>query len=393
MTNIIPVVINNQHIGEIIKTTDEVVFNYQTSNNNDFVSLTMPVRSKSYVNNKLFPIFEMHLPEGYLLAVITKHFAKITDITDDFSLLKLLSNSIYGRVSYQAKNEIKPIVLTDLLHPKSERLFDELVDKFALHSVISGVQPKVVVKVSDDVKNKVTLPCKDYIVKSWGNDYPQLAINEYYSLLIMKYAGVKTPEFYLSDDAKLFINKRFDIADDSEYLGFEDACVLQAKQGSDKYSGSYEQLSKTLKTFISPKYKKQALIDFFKMIVVNNLVQNGDAHLKNFGVLYKDNENIKLAPAYDIVCTTIYLKNDVPALTLGGTKKWASKQMLFDFGKRHCELTTKELYLTYDECILAVNKVGKEIQKRIPNEKNTAIKEFLLGFYQLIFDKDYFELD
>jgi hypothetical protein len=67
--------------------------------------------------------------------------------------------------------------------------------------------------------------------------------------------------------------------------------------------------------------------------------------------------------------------------------------MLFDFGKRHCELTTKELYLTYDECILAVNKVGKEIQKRIPNEKNTAIKEFLLGFYQLIFDKDYFELD
>lgn len=43
----------------------------------------MPVRAKSYDLPYLMPIFEMHLPEGYLLSLIKKHFAKITT-TDDF---------------------------------------------------------------------------------------------------------------------------------------------------------------------------------------------------------------------------------------------------------------------------------------------------------------------
>ena len=101
----------------------------------------MPVRAKSWNSKDLHTLFEMHLPEGYLLSIIKKHFSKFTK-TDDFGLLKLMSPSIKGRVSYEQdlKVELKPLVLDDLLHSSNEKLFDELVSRFALNSPISGVQ-------------------------------------------------------------------------------------------------------------------------------------------------------------------------------------------------------------------------------------------------------------
>ena len=38
---------------------------------------------------------------------------------------------------------------------------------------------------------------------------------------------------------------------------------------------------------------------------------NGDAHLKNFGVVYDDGQGeARLAPAYDLVTTSVYLSKD-----------------------------------------------------------------------------------
>ncbi len=126
--------VENSATGTIVKSQSEFVFNYLPhSKAEQFVSLTMPVRDKSYVNPELHPIFEMHLPEGYLLSIIKKHFAKITD-TDDFGLLTLLSASIRGRVQYESKemSSLVPLHLEDVLHPSNPKLFDELVQKFAL---------------------------------------------------------------------------------------------------------------------------------------------------------------------------------------------------------------------------------------------------------------------
>jgi serine/threonine-protein kinase HipA len=41
----------------------------------DLVSLTMPVRTESYVwDDRLPPVLQMNLPEGYLLQVLQEHF-------------------------------------------------------------------------------------------------------------------------------------------------------------------------------------------------------------------------------------------------------------------------------------------------------------------------------
>lgn len=379
MSDSLHVKVSNELVGTLVLENNEYIFDYSTQKQENFVSLSMTTRTKSYVNNKLHPIFEMHLPEGYLLSIIKKHFSKITK-TDDFGLLKLMANSINGRVGYETDTNSTPqtLSLEKLLHPNNKNLFDELVNKFALNSPLSGVQPKVLAKVED----KGTLPLQEYIVKSWGEEYPHLALNEYFCMSAVKYAGIEVPEFYISDDYKLFIMKRFDIKESGNYLGFEDMCVLQAKQADDKYEGSYEQIAKTIKIFVSPKNKKKSLSNFFKMIVINNLLQNGDAHLKNFGLVYEDLTDIKLAPAYDVVCTTMYIKNDISALHLLGSKKWWTKEFLLRFGKESCDLTNKEVNALYGECISAIEKTKIEIETKITSEKSLHAKEFLIELAQ-----------
>jgi serine/threonine-protein kinase HipA len=365
--------VNLNRVGELIKENEEFIFSYTSENKDDFISLIMPIRQKPYIHNKLHPIFEMHLPEGYLLSIIKKHFSKLLK-TDDFGLLNIMSPSIKGRVSYESDflRVETNLTLDDLLHSKNDNLFDELLDRFALNSALSGVQPKVLATI----ENKATLKIDDYIVKSWGDEYKELALNEYYCMKIVKLSNIEVPEFYISDDEKLFIMKRFDKIEDS-YIGFEDMCVLMGKQRDDKYEGSCEQVVKTIKTFVSSQNKKSSLLEFFKMTYLNYRLKNGDAHLKNFGLIYEGINNIKLAPAYDVVSTTVYIKNDIPALLLLGSKKWWDKKYLEKFGIQTCDLTKKEIENAIAECEKAVNIIKNEIIMRLQIEQNEDKKEIL----------------
>ncbi|MDH7553409.1 MAG: HipA domain-containing protein [Spirochaetota bacterium] len=77
------------------------------------------------------------------------------------------------------------------------------------------------------------------------------------------------------------------------------------------------------------------MIQLYKMIVMNYILKNGDAHLRNFGVLYEhDMTKIRLSPAYDVVTTVVYIYKDKPALTLCGRKLWASLHELKKFGQK-----------------------------------------------------------
>lgn len=204
-------------------------------------------------------------------------------------------------------------------------------------------------------------------------------------MLTAKKAGIEVPEFYLSDDDALFIMRRFDIDHNGKPLGFEDLCVLQAKSREAKYSGSYEQIAKTIKIFTSPAYKMSSLQQFFKMVVLNNRLQNGDAHLKNFGLLYENIHSIRLAPVYDVVSTTFYVKNDIAALTLLGSKKWWDRKFLIRFGVETCELSVKQANHLYDECELALSSVNKEVKTRLeiePIPEKRILLEHLSGLME-----------
>jgi serine/threonine-protein kinase HipA len=312
------------------------------------VSVTMPMRLPSWdVRFGLLPIFEMNLPEGALRERLRLAFAKATGTFDEFDLLGVVGRSQVGRIRYTGEKEQLhddvPFQSVDeiLSQRRDGGLFRYLLDKFAPSSGISGVQPKILVR-DDSALHRMTDRLSEshrgatHIVKFWEqHEYPQLAANEYFCLKVAEKCRLEVPPFRLAEDALALVIDRFDLRPDGTYRGFEDFCVLNARRTDEKYRGSYEtSIMKRFAQFVNSPHLGEDLERLFTLIAVNCALRNGDAHLKNFGIVYDDVEGeARLAPVYDLVTTSVYLPNDSLALTLNGTTKWPSTRELQRLGE------------------------------------------------------------
>lgn len=292
----------------------------------------------------------MNLPEGFLLSRVMARYQKTMDI-EDMNLLAVTSTPAAGRVwaslpGERAATAQPPITLREILaHRGAEDLFDELLERYATSS-ISGVQPKVVVPerpVHGDAEalERAAIKAPDLIVKSADVGYPGLAENEYICMSIARHVGLDTPEFWLSEDRSLFVIRRFDLGPKG-YLGFEDLAALTGKHPSKKYEGTYGDVARAIGDFTAPMHRHRSLEAFFRVLVFNCIIRNGDAHLKNFGILYGDPgtaaHDARLSPVYDLVCTTAFIPRDVLALSMYGSKGWPDGRTLERFGKEACEV-------------------------------------------------------
>ena len=151
-------------------------------------------------------------------------------------------------------------------------------------------------------------------------------------------------------------------------------CSLQGLGTSQKYHGSYERVASSIRDFVSGEKLMIARKQFFSMLVLSAMVKNGDAHLKNFGVLYRSSTGVvTLAPAYDIVTTAVYIRNDVPALTLAGAKKWWNRKTLEQFALVHLSLPVAMIAEIFEQTATAVLGVRAEIQ--VHCAEHAAFKE------------------
>jgi serine/threonine-protein kinase HipA len=315
------------------------------------VSVTMAVRTASY--NAVFgllPIFEMNLPEGVLRERLRLAFAKATGTFDDFDLLGIVGRSQVGRIRYTGETEAPledvPFQSVDEILQKNRGgdLLRYLVDKFASFSGISGVQPKIMVRDEDafaafsQLEHRLSQSYRGatHIVKLWEqNEYPQLAANEFFCLRAAEKCGLEVPPYRLAEDGLALVIDRFDLRPDGTYRGFEDFCVLNARRTDEKYRGSYEtSIMKRFAEFANSSHVGEDLERLYSLIVLNCALRNGDAHLKNFGIIYDDVEGeARLAPVYDLVTTAAYVPKDSMALTLNGATQWASAKELRRLGQ------------------------------------------------------------
>ena len=315
------------------------------------VSVTMPVRLSSWdIQYGLPPIFEMNLPEGVLRERLRLAFAKATGTFDEFDLLGIVGRSQVGRIRYTGQkeqlHEDVPFQSVDeiLEQRRGGDLFRYLIDKFASFSGISGVQPKILVRDEtasvplSKAKQRLSQSYRGatHIVKFWEqNEYPQLAANEYFCLKVAEQCGLDVPTYRLAEDGLALVVDRFDLRPDGTYRGFEDFCVLNALRTDEKYRGSYEtSIMKRFSEFANSSHVGEDLERLFTLIVINCGLRNGDAHLKNFGIVYDDVQGeARLAPVYDLVTTSVYLPKDSVALTLNGTTEWPSVKELQRLGE------------------------------------------------------------
>ena len=313
------------------------------------VAVAMPLKKRAYQNGALFPIFEMNIPEGFIRYRITERLRKQIRV-DEMLFLALQGNTGIGCISYSTRGveaeEMSAESLAEILAWQgSNELFEELVNRYLLQSNISGVQPKILVPESIETVNRGAIILPSLIVKSGGDEFPQLAINEFICMQLAKSCQIETPEFWLSDDQHLFVMRRFDLNDDASCRAMEDMAVLQGKSTNDKYRSSYESISKVLHFYSSNLNADNRTL--FKMLVHSCMVGNGDGHLKNYAMLYDDSDDMRLSPLYDVVNTQIYNPADTLALNLGKSKSFPERKPIIDFGKsigvKKCEDIVDEM--------------------------------------------------
>ena len=344
------------------------------ANQNRAVSLSMPKRVQSYDwHSGLLPIFEMNIPEGALRERLVRSFAKAIGTFDDFDLLSLVGRSQLGRIRYSAmsaalEDEVPFQSVDEILRARrGGNLFDVLLEQFAPYSGLSGVQPKVLIRDEvkfsrDKARRSSSIRAATHIVKFWDpREYPELAANEYFCLRAARLSGLEVPINMLSDDGDALIIERFDISDDG-YLGFEDFCVLNGVGAVQKYAGSYEsKLFKRAADFVAPTDQPKALRALFELLVLNCALRNGDAHLKNFALIYNDVFGpTRVAPVFDLVTTTAYLPKDTMALTLDGSTRWPDAKRLMQFGQLRAGLSPTCINRIFEKTADAMHDVSKE---------------------------------
>ena len=355
------------------------------------VSLVMPYDPTPSVSNVLHPIFDMNVPEGFLADQIKRRMARHMQV-DDMRLLSVIGGNQIGRLSYvnpvEALTTVRAQVgLQDILSADtSQSVFDFLVDTY-FESGISGVQPKVLVPDLDKLTgDRKTMPSSDLIVKSGAEEYAHLAQNEFLCLEAARLAGLETPPFWLSENGELFVMERFDLTP-SGRLGFEDMAVLLGlyKDPHDnyKYSQSYETLAAVVNQVCRHAEPVRELERFFSSVCLSVMVRNGDAHLKNFGVIYTHPdalETVRLAPVFDVTTTTVYehynpksgrsLVDRTLAIKMNKVKTYPDRQQLIEFGRKHCGV---------DKPALIIERIADAMDQALAINEHRIDGELLKG--------------
>jgi serine/threonine-protein kinase HipA len=199
---------------------------------------------------------------------------------------------------------------------------------------IQGVQPKLSAMLDTKRQSFVIVDVGgEYILKPQSHLYSELPENEDLTMRLASVVGVEIPIhglIYSKDGSFTYFIKRFDRQRNKQKLAVEDFAQLLQKTRDTKYDSSMEQIIQVIERFCTfPMVEKLKL---FKLTLVNYLLGNEDMHLKNFSLI-RSKGKVELSPAYDLINTTIALKNPIEelALPLAGKKRNLTKKIFLEY--------------------------------------------------------------
>ncbi|MHB1512948.1 MAG: type II toxin-antitoxin system HipA family toxin [Acidiferrobacter sp.] len=340
----------------------EYTFSYLPgTKEDDAVSLTMPV-NEDYSDPFMIipPALQVGFPEGALLEAIHRIAGKVLKIDDDFDVLALVGQNMVGRVRVLPQGQSPDTgpalsaghAVSELLRSPSTTapLLEKLIERLAAQTGLSGIFPKTF--AAAPLRGPLSFPVGDAILKLETSEFPGIAIVEHICLLACRAAGIPTADSELAVNGRALLVTRFDRREDGQRLGFEDFCSLSGLPRTAKYASSMASVGRVLEMYC----QDPALDTLFTMVVMNTLLRNGDAHLKNFGLVYDDPRYPALAPAYDVVSTVAWIREDQPALPLqqNGPLSWPTTEDLLVFGETICRLSRQDMMPILKRCQEAI---------------------------------------
>jgi serine/threonine-protein kinase HipA len=337
-------------------------------------------------NQRLHPTLSNLLPEGSLRELIAQGLKVHVD--NEFHILSYLGADLPGALIAQPMEpeEVPDSVLRT--HGKATAVkFNNVSaqNKFSL----AGVQMKFSMKEKDGRYNMSKgNVLGDWIVKTPSTKHKDVPLNEYSAMTLAALVGVDMPEIKLVDlnkldnlpqinlpDEKLAVAiKRFD-RDDDVRIHMEDFAQVLVKYPHEKYSSAnYEQISR-----IIYRFSGDGLADaqqFARRLLVNILLANGDAHLKNWSLLYSDQITPRLSPAYDIVTTSVYIDNERQlALKLGKSKEWYKISLAnFQSWAEHAEIPWRAIKPHLQDVMEKARNLWPQVIEDLPMNEQHKLK-------------------
>lgn len=286
------------------------------------VSLRMPTTQRSWQSRELFPAFQVSMPEGWLLRQVEEALFATSGQATPMQILEAVGSDMVGDLAFTAEASALTCSIKACEHD-AKRAEEVGFSPIAQWAGISGGFPKAFRRRNDG--------SEFWILKSDDADHPGLSLIEYFGMCVSRAAGLPTPEVHLSEDRKSLWIKRFDVTKSGGRLAFEDMCSLLGLSASGKYGGSVERVVHAIKDVVAPHDVRHACETFYARYLLAAAIRNGDAHLKNFGILYRRSGTPELAPVFDMLTMAAYAPrrndgdaHDGMALTLRGSRRWPS---------------------------------------------------------------------
>ncbi|MFO1195229.1 MAG: type II toxin-antitoxin system HipA family toxin [Rhodoferax sp.] len=300
----------------------------------DLVSLTMPVRSESYVwDDTLSPVLQMNLPEGYLLQVLQEEFGPHVGASPT-ALLSVIGRNMIGRLQVAPRGADltappQPLDVAALLRgDNSEAAFARLVRAHAT-SGVSGVVPKFLdagIDASPVAPHhpKATLVTRRHIIKGSSTRLPFAALNEHLCMQVARQL-LPTARTDISDDGLALVVHRFDVDDDGQpHWALEDFCSLLGLRPAAKYDTTWERIARAVRDHVPGPARQGTFRLLATVLLLTCALRNADCHAKNLALRYTSRNDVHLSPVFDILTTSVYagLQGNPPAIGFLGKKTW-----------------------------------------------------------------------
>ena len=324
MTERLDVYLCDRLAGSLERNNGRMSFRYLTeylqSDSPAVVSSTLPLSDRTYEERDVMAFFSNLLPdEG-----VRRRIAEIVGVTpeDTFGLLREIGGDCAGAIAFWPPGKRpcrtdKP-VYRELTDAEADDVLRNLgnrplgIDEDFRGISGAGAQDKLIACLRD---GKIFLPLRGtpstHIIKPEIERFPCSVQNEFFCMELSRRCGFDTAECGIVRFGELdyYVTRRYDRAEDSgivHRLHQEDFCQLLKCRPEIKYQDqggpSIVECVRLLRELHLPGSDVMSFVD---RVVFNFLIGNGDAHGKNFSVVYR-NGVPRLSPQYDLICTTVY---------------------------------------------------------------------------------------
>lgn len=302
------------------------------------ISISLPLMENAFTPEKTKSYFESLLPEGFSRKAVADWVK--ADEKDYVTLLEHLGKECIGAIQVSSGEPItecgyRTVTNEELIQLAREGATKSTEILVESHISLAGASGKVGL-FYDEKEGRWYQPygiaASSHIVKQGHVRLEHLVLNEQLCMMTASKLNIEVPKSFImdvGDKETLYVTERYDRIkknSDNELsspyrLHQEDFAQALGIESYNKYEAEDRQYLKKMFALVDD-YSSNPIEDGLKLwnrVIFNYLIGNTDAHIKNYGLLYNSSlDSIRLAPAYDMVCTRIYgNRNDMSVMING----------------------------------------------------------------------------